>query len=89
VEVVHGQWSASSRREVEARREKRGRRQGGLRIRQTVTKITAKVIFGLHGKSKVIIINVRISTLFIPLSTSVYSHRGKMTVAIVKYFCKG
>ncbi len=34
-------------------------------------------------------IYIGIGTPFIPLSTPVYSHRGKMTVVIVKYFCKG
>jgi hypothetical protein len=48
----------------------------------------ASVIFGLYGKTKVIKINIGISTLYIPLSSSDYSHRGKMTVVIVKYFCK-
>jgi hypothetical protein len=39
----------------------------------------------------VLLINIGISTLFIALSTSVYSHCGKMIVAIVKRtcYCKG
>lgn len=58
-------------------------------MQQTVTKIMAKVIFGSQATTMKLIIYTGITTPFIPLSTPVYSHCGKMTVVVAKYFCEG